>query len=470
MAVSLNFLLFVMATIVQWNIRGFRANFEELSLLCNKHQPSVVALQETLLKKESNVSFKSYHVFNKFSDSGNAVGGAALLVKNGLLFSEVTLNTPLQAVAVRVSLDKTITFCSIYLPPSDNILFNDLDNLLDQLPTPYVLIGDFNGHCPLWGSDHYNNRGHTLEKLFSDRNLCVLNNGEATYCHPASGSLSCLDLTVCHPSLVLDFEWDVLDDSHGSDHFPTRLVSVGTHEESSLESWILKKADWAKYHFLCNSRITEDLIFNGSDEPCSVFSRILIELANECVPKRPFTLGKVKVPWFNDNCRKALQECKRSKRKFFKYPVWTNNLVYKQSRAKVRRVLKQSRKESWRNFCSKLNSKTKSAVIWKAIKKIKGKRGRASINHLKVNGKLVTDKTEVANVIAETIELNSSSNNYNDSFKSIKQTAESKPLKFQSDNLEPYNIPFTILELRQALQKCNNSTPGMDNIHYRFFN
>ena len=39
--------------------------------------------------------------------------------------------------------------------------------------------------------------------------------------------------------------------------------------------------------------------------------------------------------------------------------------------------------------------------VWKAIRKIKGKGGCSSINHLKVNGNLITNKKEVAEVLAK---------------------------------------------------------------------
>ncbi|GFO19525.1 hypothetical protein PoB_004603000 [Plakobranchus ocellatus] len=35
-----------MDTVIQWNIRGFRSNFEELKLLLKRSQSAVVALQE----------------------------------------------------------------------------------------------------------------------------------------------------------------------------------------------------------------------------------------------------------------------------------------------------------------------------------------------------------------------------------------------------------------------------------------
>ena len=48
-----------------------------------------------------------------------------------------------------------------------------------------------------------------LEDLFSEMDLCILNDGSSTYIHPATGSTSALDLSICGPSLVLDYEWNI---------------------------------------------------------------------------------------------------------------------------------------------------------------------------------------------------------------------------------------------------------------------
>ena len=39
-------------------------------------------------------------------------------------------------------------------------------------------------------------------------------------------------------------------------------------------------------------------------------------------------------------------------------------------------------------------------------------------------------------------------------------------MKFTSDNSEEYNQPFSLLELKQALQKSNDSAVELDAIHY----
>ena len=40
-------------------------------------------------------------------------------------------------------------------------------------------------------------------------------------------------------------------------------------------------------------------------------------------------------------------------------------------------------------------------------------------------------------------------------------------MKFTSDNTEDYNQTFSLLELKQALQKSNDSAVGPDDIHYK---
>jgi hypothetical protein len=345
----------------------------------------------------------------------------ALLVNNAHLFSKVQLNTPLQAVAARVTLNKVITFCSIYLPPSDYVSKVDITNLIEQLPSPFVLLGDFNGHSPLWGNHAYNSRGQMLEDVFSEMNLCILNNGSATYIHPASGSTSTLDLSICAPSLVLDYEWKIHDDLCGSDHFPVILTNPTHVEDTAPSRWNFKKADWLTFRALCLSRLTEEAVMSAED-PTSEFTALLMETAAETIPKTLISSKTLpKVPWFDQNCKKAIKERKKAQRKVFSEPTSANIQNFKMLRAKARYVVKQQKKNSWRNFCSTLNSKTQTQKVWKAIRKIKGKRGSSSVGHLKVNDTFITEKKQVADLIAANISTNSSTSNYSSDFQKVNQ-------------------------------------------------
>ena len=65
-----------------------------------------------------------------------AFGGSSIVVNNSIPQSQIQLNTNIQAVAVKVTLHKTIHVCSIYLPPGDRFNIADLEYLLAQLPRP----------------------------------------------------------------------------------------------------------------------------------------------------------------------------------------------------------------------------------------------------------------------------------------------------------------------------------------------
>ena len=115
---------------------------------------------------------------------------------------------------------------------------------------------------------------------------------------------------------------------------------------------------------------------------------------------------------------------------------------FKLLRAKARHVVRQQKRNSWRHFCNKLNSKTQTQKVWKAIRKIKGKGGCNSVNHLKVNGNLITDKNEVAEVLAKNLSKMVSTENYSAEFQRIKILKEKRRLDFSSKNEDEYNLPF----------------------------
>ena len=94
-----------------------------------------------------------YHsrYFKNCSDNDNVSGGVAVIVNNSVPHHLVKLEITLQTVAVNISFNKTITLCSFYLNPSMPVDLKKLDHLMEQLPKPFILMGDFNSHHTLWG-------------------------------------------------------------------------------------------------------------------------------------------------------------------------------------------------------------------------------------------------------------------------------------------------------------------------------
>ena len=111
-------------TIIQWNCRGLRANYDEFQLLLNDYDPAVICLQEKYqyLKEPNNITFRNYNLINKFAvGDGRGTGGNTTIIDNRCPCRQIQLKTNLQAIAVSVTLHRTISMCSIYIPPRAKI-------------------------------------------------------------------------------------------------------------------------------------------------------------------------------------------------------------------------------------------------------------------------------------------------------------------------------------------------------------
>lgn len=58
--------------------------------------------------------------------------------------------------------------------PQMKISDTELQNLIDQIPQPRLILGDFNAHNPLWGSTSQNPRGQTIENIITHNNLICM--------------------------------------------------------------------------------------------------------------------------------------------------------------------------------------------------------------------------------------------------------------------------------------------------------
>ncbi|GFO16311.1 hypothetical protein PoB_004281600 [Plakobranchus ocellatus] len=121
----------------QWNIRSLRSSFKELKLLLNRSQSAVVVLQEYRLGERQSPP-RGYTLL--LSQGGSSGGEAALLIRNGTRFSEIVLNTGLHVAAATISLQKTLTVCSLCLPPNTPVSKLSLAEFFEQLPKPFLVL------------------------------------------------------------------------------------------------------------------------------------------------------------------------------------------------------------------------------------------------------------------------------------------------------------------------------------------
>ncbi|GFN74210.1 dimethylaniline monooxygenase [n-oxide-forming] [Plakobranchus ocellatus] len=111
--------------------------------------------------------------------------------KRNTRFSEIDLKTGLHAAAATISLEKTLTVCSLYLPPNSPVSKLSLAELFEQLPKPFLVLGHFNAYSPAWGNFRRDGRGRMLEEFTAENDFIILNSGEQTFVHSAYQTLYC---------------------------------------------------------------------------------------------------------------------------------------------------------------------------------------------------------------------------------------------------------------------------------------
>ncbi|KAF0746811.1 Reverse transcriptase domain-containing protein, partial [Aphis craccivora] len=167
--------------IIQWNLNGFWKKRSELEIIIRDFMPNILCLQETNFKGNQTPHFKNFRCYNKNRDDcRRASGGVAILIETSIPSEEVPIVTNLEAVAASFLTHNTITICNIYIPNHTDLILEEIDNIIKQLPTPFILTGDFNCHSELWGSEKTDDRGKIIEKILDDDRLVILNNGDPT--------------------------------------------------------------------------------------------------------------------------------------------------------------------------------------------------------------------------------------------------------------------------------------------------
>ena len=175
----------------------------------------------------------------------------------------------------------------------------------------------------LWGCGDTHAKGRQMEDFISGHDLCLLNDKTYTYLHPATGSYSSLDLTLCSPEVASDFTWMVDDDLHGSDHFSILVSELGHSIQQRPERWKLHKANWEQYKICCEQSIDQSTITN-CENPAELFTSLVYSAAEKSIPRTSASPRHPKKPWVNEDCKKGIAECKRVLRNFNLRPTQEN--------------------------------------------------------------------------------------------------------------------------------------------------
>lgn len=375
--ICISLLLVFMAaeSVIQWNCRGLLNNLDDIYDILSNHKPNILCLQETHLRPSQTNFLTQYTIFRKDRlNYHHPSGGVAIIVQKSVACQHLQLQTSLEAVAVRaIIFDRLITVCSLYIPPDYRLSSVEFENLTNELPEPYLIIGDFNAHNPLWGSARADARGRLIEKFITSSGSCIFNKKHPTYYNTAHNTYSAIDLAIGSAILLPTCEWKVINNPYGSDHFPVKLLAISNNSQDTDSPRTFKQhaADWKTFKEL--SRLTPSLISHLDVEAASsLITAHILDCAQKSIPETtPKTLPRPR-PWWNEECKRARSEQNKAWALLRRYPTADNLLKFKRAKAKGKRTRRLAKNESWTRFISSINSYTDSRKVWTRIKKLKG--------------------------------------------------------------------------------------------------
>ena len=283
----------------------------------------------------------------------------------------------------------------------------------------------------------------------------MFNQGRPTHYHIQTNPLSAIDLCICSVGELRDFQLEVDEDLHGSDHFPIYLTGAEYIPQHQVPRWIIDKANWDQF-----TEITEQIAGIPDSEPLEFYGQIIgkiTEGATKSIPKSDGYYKVAPVPWWNANCANLKKERLKAQKQ-------ANRRLH----AMFQRVQKDSQNSSWEKYVSILDSNTEDTEVWKKVDKVKGKYQPKPPPTLKVNGTTLIKPKEVATALAEHYASASvKTKNFHLSAHNQAQ-AKGRRAPFSMRGGHPDNVllnaPFTIKERETQLDRCKDSAPGPDDI------
>jgi hypothetical protein len=153
--------------------------------------------------------------------------------------------------------------------------------------------------------------------------------------------------------------------------------------------------------------------------------------------------------------------------------AFADGLLYRKRKGVAQRVLKNSSKEHWQNYCTSLNNRTKLGFVWKMSKKMSGVKSSFKISKLKHENTIAESNEDKANLLADTFAQASSNQNYSPTFQQhktefeINNVVEFTDSSNKSEQNTALNYDFSLQELKSAIKQSKKSTqPGADTITY----
>ena len=345
-------------------------------------------------------------------------------------------------VAVSIN-NKMIYVSSVYLDinfPVRNILLTALVEKTNRKGIPLLVGLDTNAHSSLWGSEDTNSRGEEMEDFILENNLHILNEGQCPT-FKTTRAATIIDVTLANQLAMQTIcfnNWHVEERESLSDH---KYISLqcASHPETTERKRNFRKADWSAF-----STTTEVAIIltkwednsEGTDAAAEVnrltdtlYEVIEKGLDRACPLRRPVAHGRP-YNWWTPHLDELRADLERLTTRKHKNPH--HFARYAEGRRRYKEAIDAARRDSWRNFVTKVEG---AKDICSLVKTLEG-RPRKGISLLQCEGTYTSTPEEAVDLLLKT-----HFPNHVDDFVAVKgkNTPDAEPT-----DLEKFITPLTI--------------------------
>ena len=318
------------------------------------------------------------------------------------------------------------------------------------------------------GGSHTESNWKVIEDLMEDRDLVCMNDGRGTRVKITTGTESALDITlVSNPLAGVSYCEVLTATTVGSNHY---LVSclVGKRVEVSvggtISKWVFGKADWDKFQKLSEETMTRIDISGEIDTLNNQVTSAIIMAADGCIPR-----SKNKIKRKLEECRQAVRNRNRALRQVKRTSTMQHLIHYKKAQAVVRRMVRQAKRASWRNFCNKIRRPTPVGEVWGLIKKMGGDRREWEYPVMTSEEVTAVSNRDKAEIMAKSFtKIHSSENVSEDGRRRRETTMNQHPgvLDRREEIGDITDKVFTLAEMVRAINRSRPTSPGKDQVCY----
>ena len=263
-----------------------------------------------------------------------------------------------------------IAVSSVYMPSDSDPPSAKMELLYNhcrQQNLPLIVASDTNSHHPIWGCDIANHIGNCLCEFLATTDLEVVNVGcTPTYCVGNVNSI--IDITLVSKALYRDIRhWKVSDVDTMSDHRQIEF-SLMSDRSASTHHRNIRRTDWGTYGTELSSstglwmgrvRTPDDIEY----ELTKLNSAIIIAFHKVC-PERRIS-GWKKVPLWNHELKILRKAANKAFHKAYKTKLEQDWQAHRAARRAFERELRRSKRESWQDFCAKIQEVSETSRVIK---------------------------------------------------------------------------------------------------------